>query len=143
MDARIAMSFEEKSVWVQLGALGAALGAYFVVAGVLMARGVESLAAYVPLFGGAVIALVVLLVAGHALAAIMARPEGRDERDRLIGWRAESIAGSVLAAGVLASITVMIFGASPVWTAHALLLSLFASETVGLALRLVSYRRGV
>lgn len=136
-------SFEEKSVWVQLVGVVVGLGAYFVVAGRMLAAGVTALPAYAALFAVAVVLLVVLLIVGHALAALAGRPEGRDERDRLIGWRAESNSSWVLAAGVLTAVTGMIFAVDNVWVAHLLLLSLVLSEVLGLALRLVYYRRGV
>lgn len=136
-------SFEEKSVWIQLIGTSLGLGAYFVVAGMMLGGGVTALPAYVPLFAVAVVLMVILLVAGHIVAAVASRPEGRDERDRLIGWRAESNSGWVLAVGVLGAVTGMLFSIESVWLAHLLLLSLFASEVLGLALRIVYYRRGV
>lgn len=136
-------SFEEKSVWIQLAGTVLGLGAYFVVAGRMLSAGVTALPAYVPLFVLAIVLIVILLVAGFVVAAIASRPEGRDERDRLIGWRAESNSGWLLAVGVLAAITGMIFSIENVWIAHLLLLSLFLSEVLGFILRLVYYRRGV
>lgn len=136
-------SFEEKSVWVQLVGTVAGLGAYFVVAGRMMAAGVDALPAYVPLFIAAVVLMVVILVAGHIVAAVAGRPDDRDERDRLIGWKAESGSGWVLGVGVLAGVTALVLALKPVWIAHVLLGSLFASETLGYVLRLVYYRRGV
>ena len=136
-------SFEEKSVWIQLVGTTVALGAYFVVAGIMFSSGVTALPAYVPLFTVAIVLLVILLAAGHAISALTGRPEGRDERDRLITWRAESNSGWLLAAGVIAAVTAMIFSVNSVWIAHLLLLSLLASEALGLCLRLVYYRRGM
>jgi hypothetical protein len=136
-------SFEEKSVWIQLTATVLGLGAYFVVAGRMIAAGVTVLPAYAALFMVATVLLVILLVAGHIVAAIASRPEGRDERDRLIEWRAESNSAWLLGAGVLAAVTGMIFSIENVWIAHALLLSLFLSEVLGFILRLVYYRRGI
>ena len=135
-------SFEEKSVWIQLVAMVLALGGYFVVAGRMLSAGVMALPPYVPLFVVTVVLMVVLLVAGHVVAAVASRPEGRDERDRLIGWRAENNSSWLLATGVLGAVTAMIFAVPNVWVAHLLLLSLFASEVLGFVLRLVYYRRG-
>ena len=136
-------SFEEKSVWIQLVSTVLGLGAYFVVAGLMLSAGVTALPAYVPLFVVAIVLMVVVMVAGFVIAAIASKPEGRDERDRLIGWRAESNSGWVLATGVLGAVTGMIFSIDTVWIAHGLLLSLFMSEVLGFVLRLVYYRRGV
>jgi hypothetical protein len=136
-------SFEERSVWVQLVSTVVVLGGYFVVAWRMMSSGVDTLVAYVPLFAGAVILLVIVLIAGSIVAAFLGKREGRDERDRLISWRAESNSGWILAAGVLTGITAMILSVDNVWVAHLLLLSLLLSEVAKYALQLVYYRRGI
>lgn len=136
-------SFEEKSVWVQLVGTVVGLGAYFVVAGKMIAAGITALPAFVPLFASTVVLMVILLVVGHIIMAIASKPEGRDERDRLIVLRAESNSGWILTTGVLAAVTGMIFSIESVWIAHLLLMSLVLSEVTGFVLRLVYYRRGV
>lgn len=136
-------SFEEKSVWVQLLSLVGVLGAYFAVAGVMLARGVAVLVAYVPLFAAAVAMLVVVMAVGHAAVAVASRPEGRDERDRLIGWRAESRTSWILGAGVFLAVAGMVASIGNVWIAHGLILSMLVSEVAKLALQLVYYRRGL
>lgn len=136
-------SFEEKSVWIQLVGMLAGMGGYFVVAGGMLARGERAMPAYAALFLVATALMVIFLVAGHVVAAIASRPEGRDERDRLIEWRAESHSSWVVAAGVLGAVTAMVLGIENVWIANGLLLSLVLSETLGFVLRLVAYRRGL
>ena len=136
-------SFEEKSVWIQLTSLLVSLGAYFIVAGRMMAVGVSALPVYVPLFVIAVIVIVGINVVGHVLAAMVTASTTRDERDRLIGWRAESNSSWILAVGVIGAICCLIASVGPVWVAHLLLLSLFASEIVKYVAQLVYYRRGL
>lgn len=136
-------SFEEKSVWIQLFSLVAALGGYFVVAAIMLARGVDALPAYAPFFTLAVVVIVVINVVGHAAVAIVGRPEGRDERDRVIGWRSESGSSWLLAVGVLTAITCLVIAVPAVWVAHLLLLSLFLAELLRFVLQLVFYRRGM
>lgn len=136
-------SFEERSVWVQLMALVAVLGSYFVVAVLLLSKGVTTLIAFVPLVIAAVVLLVVVLVVGHIVVAIASRPEGRDERDRLIEWRAESGASWILGVGILAAIAGLIVSVDSVWIAHVLLLAMLVSEVAKLILQLVYYRRGM
>jgi hypothetical protein len=136
-------SFEEKSVWTQLLATTGVLGWYFLVAGRMYSAGVRHLVAYVPLFAVAVVALVVVLIAGYVAVAVTRRPEGRDERDRLIGWKAESRSGWILAAGVILAIMGMIASYDEVVIAHLLLLSLLVSQATAFVLQLVSYRRGL
>ncbi|MBL8990426.1 MAG: hypothetical protein JNJ48_02465 [Phycisphaerae bacterium] len=135
-------SFEEKSVWVQLLCLVAGLGTYFVLAGEKLASGERAMAAYTGLFVGATVAMVTLMVAGHIVLAVWSKPEGADERDRLIWWRSEYNASWVVAAGVCGGVTCMALGVENVWTAHLLLLSLAGSQVLCAVLRLVQYRRG-
>ena len=135
-------SFEEKSVWIQLISMVLMLGGYFVVAGTMLAGGVSQIVAFVPLFVVAVVLQVVLMVVGYTVVAIASRPEGRDERDRLIEWRSESHSGWLLAVGVLAAVTALVFPIDRVWIADLLLMSLFASQVLKFVLQLISYRRG-
>ena len=136
-------SFEEKSVWIQLIAMLAVLGGYGFVASQMLSRGVTALPAYVAVFVVSVILMVVVIVAGHVAMAVAGRTDHPDERDRLIGWRAESNSGWLVATGVLAGITAMVLSVPAVWVAHLLLLSLFLSEVLKLVLQLVYYRRGI
>ncbi len=134
-------SFEERSVWVQLASLVIVLCAYAGISGAMLSSGVMELPPYVVVFAVATILLVIVLVVGHALAAMMGRPERRDERDRLIGWRAESNAAWLLAAGTFAAITALSFSIPSVWVAHLLMLSVFAAEILKLTLQIIYYRR--
>lgn len=136
-------SFEEKSVWIQLVGMVIGMGAYLAIAGVMLSNGVTTMPAYAALFMVATVGMVILLVVGHIVAAISNRPEKRDERDRLIAWRAEHNSSWVLAAGVFTAITAMVFGIETVWVAHLLLLSMILSEVLGYGLRIIYYRRGI
>lgn len=136
-------SFEERSVWIQLVGMLLVLGGYSFVAWQMLSRGVTALPAYVAVFAVSGILMVIVIVAGHVAVAIASRPDDRDERDRLIGWRAESYSGWLVATGVLAGIAGMVLSVPNVWVAHLLLLSLFLSEVLKLVLQLVYYRRGM
>ncbi|MCB0577672.1 MAG: hypothetical protein KDC61_24135 [Saprospiraceae bacterium] len=136
-------SFEEKSVWIQLVSMVVVLGAYFIIAGAMLAKGVTTITAYVPLFIVTVCLLVIVLVAGHVVAAIVNRPEGRDERDKLIAWRAESNSSWILGVGVIAAITGLAASIDNVWIAHWLLLSMLLSEVTKFSFQIVYYRRGI
>lgn len=136
-------SFEEKSAWIQFTSLLLALAGYGWVAVRLLAAGVEAMPAYAAVFGVSVVAIVVVNVVGHAAAALLGGVDERDERDRLIEWRAESRSGWLLGAGVVLSICGLAAGVGAVWIGNALLLSLFLSELLRLVLQLVDYRRGL
>jgi hypothetical protein len=140
---RECMSFEEKSVWVQLLATAIALIAYLLIAANMLASGVREMAAFGALFIVATIFLVVLLVAGFVVAALSGRQEASDERDRLIAWRAEYNSSWLLATGVLGAIVCMLLGVENAWTANVLIALLFAAEMIGFALRIVYYRKGM
>jgi len=133
-------SFEERSAWVQLLGLGLTLGAYFLVAGSMLARGVREMAPFVAVFAVCLVLLIVFQIVGHIVAAIVDTPEDADERDRLIGWKAEARSSWVLGAGVFGAIGALGFGVEAVWVANGLLLALFASEMLKLGLQVASYR---
>ncbi|MCY4015162.1 MAG: hypothetical protein OXG82_20920 [Gammaproteobacteria bacterium] len=136
-------SFEEKSVWIQLLSLVVGLGGYLVVAGLMLTNGVSALPAFVPVFAVAIVLIVVINVAGHVAAAIASRADEADERDQLIGWRAESRSSWILGLGVIGAIIALILSVGGVWVAHLLLISLFCSEAAKEVLQIVDYRRGI
>ncbi len=136
-------SFEEKSVWIQLVSLVVGLGGYLIVAGLMLSNGVSVLPPFVPVFAVAVILIVAVNIAGHVVAAIASRPDKADERDRLIGWRAESRSSWILGIGVIGAIMALILSVGGVWVTHLLLISLFGSEVAKDVLQIVYYRRGI
>lgn len=137
-------SFEERSVWVQLVGLGLVLGGYFASAGPMLARGVMEMAPYISVLAVCLVLLIVVQIVGHIAAAMLGGTDDEtDERDRLIGWKAEARSSWVLGAGVFGAIGALAFGVEAAWVANGLLLALFASEMLKLALQVVSYRRGV
>ena len=136
-------SFEEKSVWIQLVGLVVGLGAYLVVAGLMLSNGVSALAAFVPVFAVAITLVVAINIAGHIVAAIASRSVEADERDRLIGCVAVSRSSWILGVGVIGAIMALILSVGGVWVAHLLLISLFGSEVAKDVLQIVYYRRGI
>ena len=108
-----------------------------------MWNGVRALPAYAGPFMVATVLMVVLMVAGFIVTALSGRREDRDERDRLIAWRSEYHSSWLLAVGVLAGVTAMVFSVDNVWVAHLLFASLVISEVLALVLRLRDYRRGL
>ncbi|MDE0692051.1 MAG: hypothetical protein OXI55_07365 [Gammaproteobacteria bacterium] len=136
-------SFEEKSVWVQLVGLVVGLGGYLIVAGLMVSNGVSALPAFVPVFAVAIALVVAINIAGHVVAAVASQSIEADERDRLIGCRAESQSSWILGVGVIGAIVALILSVSGVWVAHLLLVSLFGSEVARGVLQIVHYRRGI
>lgn len=170
-EGAVSTSFEERSAWIQLISQLVGMGAYTAVAGPILAEGVRAVEeearaqALTALTGAselsaavegaqvappsffpvllAVALIIVINVVGHAVAAIASRPEGRDERDRVIGWRAAHGSEWVLGLGTVVGITALMFELEGVWIAHLLLLFLFLSEVLCCVLKLAFYRRGM
>ncbi len=142
-EGKIRAPFEEKSVWIQLIAMVSVLGGYFILAGGMLLEGRTDLAPYIPKFVGAIVALVVVLIVGYSVAASVRRPEGRDERDQMIEWRAGCYSSWVVSAGAFFGLLGMAVEMENVWIAHFLLLSLFISQVAKYSLQLMYYRRGV
>lgn len=135
-------SFEEKSAWVTLAGLILAFVIYcWYAAGMLMAGTMEA-RAYLPLFLICGMVLVVFLVAGHVMAAVLETPEGSDERDQLIKWRADRGASWVLGPVVLLAALALSLPMEGAWVANGLLSGLFISEILRSALKAFFYRRG-
>lgn len=136
--------YEEKSAWVTFLSLTVVFGIYFFVAAQMLTAGLTDVVApFVPLFIGVVVLLVVVLVVGHIVAALMGRPEARDERDQMIERRADSSSGWILGAGVLIAAFCLALPIGRAWIANGLLMALVLSEVVNYGLRLFFYRRGV
>jgi nitrate reductase gamma subunit len=135
-------SFEERSAWIQLAGLSISFAGYLFIASRMLASGVRALSAFAAVLAVSVVLLIVILVAGYIVAAATGRTDDRDERDRLIDWRAEARSGWLLASGVIVGLGCMVAGVPNVWTANLLLASLYFAELLRLTLQVVSYRRG-
>lgn len=118
------MSYQEKSIWGSLVATVVVYGNYF-------ARSGGNLI-------GTIIALVIIQVVAQIVIAIAAKPEPKDERDRLIDSRAYRNGYLLLVMGTLACMNI---GVRP--TVNALLMALVASEIGKSITQLYYYRRGV
>ncbi|MEL6368509.1 MAG: hypothetical protein AAFR91_08880 [Pseudomonadota bacterium] len=135
--------FEEKSAWVQFGALVLVLGSYFLAATKMYSAGVNDIRAYVPVFSISVVLLVVTLIAGNIVAIATSKSDQADERDRMIAWRSEYLSSWVMGLGIIGAITAMVFKINTVLIAHGLLASLLLSTLLCMGLRILFYRRGV
>lgn len=142
-EGAVSTSLEERSAWIQLISQLVGMGAYTALAGPILAEGAQvTPPSFFPVLL-AVALIIVINVVGHAVAAIASRPEGRDERDRVIGWRAAHGSEWVLGLGTVVGITALMFELEGVWIAHLLLLFLFLSEVLCCMLKLALYRRGM
>ncbi len=136
-------SFEEKVVWVTLLALLAVLAYYVIQAAQLFAAGSSNIMTFIPLFISSVILLILIMVGGSTVVAIMSGSDGRDERDRLIAWRAEGRTSWLFVTGILGSMAALVAPIDTIWVAHILFVTLFAHEIINSVLRIYYYRRGL
>lgn len=137
------MSFREISAWISLVTVAVCFGVYFgsIASGAVSPRGFDTL----HLFLLCVAALVVLQIGSHAAAARLAPKEARaprDERERLIAWRAQSLGYYVLMVGVLALGAPAHFGHPPVDLLNFALLDVVVAVMTVAVAQIVLYRRG-
>lgn len=145
------LSFQEKSTIGTLLAISVIGLLYYRSAWQLWQAEQLHVASMTGLAIGLTVFLVIVLITYHVLIAVTAKPEPEDERDRLIGWRAGSIAGIILGIGVIGVVLHILFGGlvgdpvadSPVLIANALMTVIFIATLVELSLKLVYYRRGI
>ncbi len=147
------LSFHEKSAWGSLVA-NLVIGALYFSSIWNLWRADQLSAPILVRFAiGYTVFLVIALVVYHVVIAAVSRPE--DERDRLIGWRAASIGGLVLAFSVFGLIGHLILGelfdrgvagalsSSPLMLANALLLAVLVATVAELGSKLYFYRKGL
>ncbi|MFT3699987.1 MAG: hypothetical protein QM831_42980 [Kofleriaceae bacterium] len=132
------LTFQEKSLWVQLVSTVVIYAVYFVLA-VRMGEGDPRVGV---LFVGTVIAMAVVNAVVHAVLAVMKRPEKADERDRQISLRATKYSYAVLTVGVWCALTVCAMTLGTFWIAHVGLAAFILAEIVRFASQLVFYKRG-
>lgn len=140
------MTFSEKSVLVNVVALVVGAIAYAALVIPLAIGTPVDQVAYQPLMVVAVVLLVVIVVAGHVVVAVTRPAEataGMDERERLIGWRGQTVGGYVLAVGVFAAICLAMVEVPWFWIANVLAAMWVLAEVVAGLVKLTLFRRGV
>lgn len=136
------MSFRETSAWITLVTVAVCFGVYFgsIATGSVSPRGFDTLHLLILCVG----ALVMLQIVSHAVAAAIAPKDARaprDERERLIAWRAQSIGYYVLMVGVLGLAAPGHFGHPAVDLLNFALLDVVVATLVVAVAQIVMYRR--
>ena len=134
------LSFQEKSLWLMFASLVIVFGLYF--ATVLPSEAVNVMPHQVVLFGLAVVALVIMQIAGHIMIAIIDRRAETDERDHWIGLTGTRNAAYVLATGVFFALCVAIVTDGNFIFTHVLLGFWVLAQLVEIGSQLFLYRRG-
>ena len=141
----MAMTFQEKSLWISLAGLFASFGGYFYSAysTILPAPAAKDvLPQQAGLFIGATVLLVLILVAGHVVIALLDRRTEPDERDRSIELRAGRYGAFVLATGVFLALCTALLTEGNAIMAHVLLGFWVLAQGVEIVSQLALYRLG-
>jgi len=138
------MTFQEKSRWIELVANLAVWSWYFFMVARALAAGYPDEPYLLALMAPVVVALVVIHIVGHVVAALSnVREAGAplDERDRDVARRASAWGYNVLCVGVFAVIACSFFWWNSFVIVNALLFAFIVSETVRLIGEITLYRR--
>ncbi len=147
-ESSMPLSYREKSAWVSLVVSLVVYGMYF--GGVVYIGPDPQIGATLGLFVGTVVALVVGMVAAHAVVAVTTPQERKDERDAAVElvsyrnayWVLVSSPWFTLPAALSWAGAASRTGAGPiVLVGHALFLCLVLSEVTKLATQVMMYRR--
>lgn len=140
------MSFRDKSALVTIVALLAASLGYVVALVAAADGGPLADVVYQPYMIGFVIVLAVFSIGGQIVLAITSPREAqapRDERERLIAWRATSVSNGVLAVAAFVAISLSMAEVSWFWIANSVLALWVVAEILSDVVALTLSRRGV
>jgi cytochrome b561 len=138
------MSFREKSAWITFILVLGVFGIYFVNFGVHYFSPTHPHLNDFHLFFGLVIAIIVLEVVLHAIAAARAPQDAntpRDERERLIALKATQPAFFVLMAGAFLAIGTIHLGGGALLLMHSVLFAMWIAELTRYGALIYYYRR--
>lgn len=137
------MSFREKSAWISFFSILLVFGIYFGAVGMAMTGRIDY-SDVVRMFFKLVALFVLLQIVLHVLVASRAPREAlapKDEREKLIGLKADRLAAYVLSVGVFASIFPIHLGADARDLAHAMLLAFVIAELATYGTAIALHRR--
>lgn len=137
------MSFREKSAWISFLSILLVFGIYFSGIAMAMAGHVEY-SNVVRMFFKLIGLFIVLEIVLHVTVAVRAPREARapeDERERLIGLKADRVAAYVLSVGALAGIFPLHLGADARDLAHLVLLAFVIAQLAKYGTAIVLHRR--
>lgn len=138
------MSFEEKSIWIQLVV---AIGVYVSYLAVVLAQAggipLSEVPYRRPLITAVIIGIVVTIVA-HIVIAILSRERNkRDERDAHINRFGESVRAGVLSVTTLVPLGLAMAEFAHFWVANSLYLAFIVADLAAQSTKIVGYRRGL
>lgn len=136
----MALSFQEKSLWLMFVTLVGGFAFYVVT--VFPTGAVNVMPHQVVFFGLAVVMLVIIQVVGHIVIAIVDRHTETDERDRLIELKGTRNAAYVLATGVFLALCAALLTEGNFIFTHVLLGFWVLAHLVEIGSQLILYRCG-
>lgn len=134
------MSFQEKSLWLVFLSVTAFSAFYFAQA--LPGAGPDVMPGQMAIFVAAIVALVVVQVAGHIVIAIVDRRTDTDERDGRIALKGTRNGAYVLATGVFLALCAGLVTEGNFVFTHVLFGSWVLAQLVETGSQLWMYRRG-
>jgi hypothetical protein len=136
------LSFREKSLWLTFIGLTVTYVAYFAAVLPGAAAQVDVRPSQLATLSLAMVALVIVQIAGHVLFALVDRRTGVDERDRLIALRGARNGGFVLSCAVAFALATALLRAGNFAFVHVLLAGWVVSQLVATGTEIVLQRRG-
>lgn len=124
------MSFKEKSAWIIFITTLVTALSYFTVLGLSFA-GYVRYSSVLQLFVALMVGLLIVQVVAHVIVAARAPADAKtptDERERIIGWKADRVGYYTLIVGALLGIVTIHLGARAPDIAHAVLLAFVLSQ---------------
>jgi hypothetical protein len=139
------MSFKEKSAWIVFITTLVTSIIYFTALGLSFA-GHMRYAQVLNLFGALTFGLIVVQIIAHVVVAARAPADARtptDERERVIGWKADRVGFYTLMTGALLGIVTIHLGASAPDLAHAVLAAFVLSQLSKYGTVILLHRRDI
>lgn len=137
------MSFREKTAWISLVLIVTVFGIYFTAVWLEMTGHLDHAKTFF-LFFELMFAFAVLQVVLRVVVSRRAPLDAKvpaDERENLIGLKADRVFGYLLGVGVFIAISTLHLGAGRIELAHAMLLAFAISQLVRQATVIVLHRR--
>lgn len=144
-DTDLGMPFKEKSIWIQL-LVGIGVYSTYLATVLFRASGPVPLhaVAYERLLITAFAAGLVLTIVAHIAVGIVTKDCGKqDERDAYIDRCGEAVRAPLQCLTMLVPLGLTLAGFEHFWIANAIYLSLFVTDLIAQATKLVGYRRGL
>lgn len=138
------MSFREKSAWIFLISILLVSGFFFLHVPWTLTPSSNPRIVHGLFY--CIIALVVIEAAAHLVVAVLSpqdAPAPKDERERLIDFKAVRLAHYVYVFGSLLAVSTIHLGANAVAIGYGVLAALVVGEVVKNVARIVGHRRGV